>query len=97
MKENNTLFDIETPEQKRLYKFKQSNSKSGEYSTRLRPETAEKVKEYCRIHNLNCKYFINDVLDEKMAELEQTKYDGLTKEELIDLLKRMESERHDQH
>jgi hypothetical protein len=30
---------------------------------------------------------VNDVLTEKMTELEQNKYEGLTKDELIELLK----------
>ena len=50
-------------------------------------DTTALIKEYCQMHSVNCKQFINDVVAEKMQELEQNKYDGLTKEELINLLK----------
>lgn len=92
----NTLFDtVETPK-KRNVKYVQKESKNGELTVHVKADTAEVIKRYCNIHNLNCKQFVNEVLAEHMKELEQTQYDDLPKEKLIELLKRMDK-KHGKH
>lgn len=85
MKER-TLFNMDES-RKRNTKYVRSKSKTGELTVHVNADTTALIKEYCQMHKVNCKKFVNDVLTEKMAELEQTKYDGLTKEELIEMLK----------
>lgn len=84
MKER-TLFNMD--ERKRNTRYVRSKSKTGELTVHVNADTTALIKEYCQMHSMNCKQFVNDVLTEKMAELEQNKYDGLTKDELIELLK----------
>lgn len=84
MKER-TLFNMD--ERKRNTRYVRSKSKTGELTVHVNADTTALIKEYCQMHSVNCKQFVNDVLAEKMAELEQNKYDSLTKEELIELLK----------
>ena len=67
MKER-TLFNID--EKKRNVKYVRSNSKSGELTVHVNADTTALIKEYCQMHSMNCKQFVNDVLTEKMAELE---------------------------
>ena len=90
MKER-TLFDMEET-RRRNTKFVRSKSKTGELTVHVGADTTALIKSYCQMHSMNCKQFINDVLTEKMKELEQSKYDGLTKDELIALLKRRDAE-----
>ena len=85
MKER-TLFNMDET-RKRNTKYVRSKSKTGELTVHVNADTTALIKEYCKMHSVNCKQFVNDVLTEKMQELEQNKYDGLTKEELINLLK----------
>jgi hypothetical protein len=66
--------------------------KDGLLHIRLTPENAESVKKYCRLHNVNCSVFVNDMVFDRMKELAETQYDDLTKEELIALVKRLENE-----
>jgi uncharacterized protein (DUF1778 family) len=86
----NTLFDTVESPKKRNVKYVQKESKNGELTVHVNADTAEVIKRYCNIHNLNCKKFVNDVLTEHMKELAQTQYDDLPKEKLIELLKRMD-------
>lgn len=85
-----TLFEMEEIKQKRKVNFVDKTSKNGELTVHVNADTAEDIKRYCNIHNLNCKQFINQVLKEHMKELEWTKYDDMPKEKLVELLKRME-------
>lgn len=86
MKER-TLFDVNEPRKQKVFNYRNSKSKNGSLSLKLSPETAQAVKEYCHLNNLNCTKFVEQIMAEKMQELEQNKYDGLTKEELIEMLK----------
>lgn len=95
MKEN-TLFDLEETKRTRKVNYVQKESKNGELTVHVKADTAEVIKRYCNIHNLNCKQFVNEVLAEHMKELEQTQYDDLPKEKLIELLKRMDK-KHGKH
>lgn len=85
MKER-TLFNMDES-RKRNVKYVHATSKTGELTVHVNADTTARIKQYCRMHKVNCKQFVNDVLTEKMTELEQKKYDGLTKDELIELLK----------
>lgn len=85
-----TLFDMDEIKQRRKVKYVDKTSKNGELTVHVKVDTAEDIKRYCNIHNLNCKQFVNDVLAEHMKKLDQTKYDDLPKEKLVELLKRME-------
>lgn len=86
----NTLFDTADTPKMREMKYVQRESKNGELTVKVNADTAEVIRRYCNIHNLNCKKFVNDILTEHMKELDQTKYDDLPKEKLVELLKRME-------
>lgn len=88
----NTLFDMGETKRRRA-NYVDKDSKTGELTVHVEPVTADRIKRYCRIHNMNCKRFVNELLDERMRDLEQTQYDDLTREELVALVKRMEGRR----
>lgn len=92
MTENTSLFDSEEVKRTRKVAYKKSKCKDGLLHIRLTPENADSVKKYCRLHNVNCSAFVNSLILDRMKELAETQYDDLTKEELIALVKRLESE-----
>lgn len=87
---NMNLFEFPEQKTKKKVKYVKSKSTNGELTVHIEAETAKRVKRYCKAKNINCKEFINELLQEKMQELNATKYDGMTREELLDLVKRME-------
>jgi hypothetical protein len=62
-----------------------SKSKDGGLSAHISRETAERVKPYCKAHNLNCKHFIEDCINARMDDLEKEELIQKPKEEIIDL------------
>lgn len=87
------LFD-EDEKRTRRANYVKSKSKNGELTVHVAADTALKIKRYCKLHSLNCKKFINQILQERMQELETIQYDDLTREELIEILKRVDGEGH---
>jgi hypothetical protein len=92
MTENTSLFDADDLKRKRKTNYVKSVSKDGELTVHVKAETAAKIKKYCRLHNMNCKQFINDTLAERIGELSKTQYDSLSREELLAIVKRLEKD-----
>lgn len=92
MTEHTSLFDSEELKRTRKVAYVHSKRKDGGLHVLLNADTATKVKKYCKLHNVNCSAFVNEILGERMKELSEKQYDDLTKEELIALVKRMEKE-----
>lgn len=88
------LFSLD--EQKRKRKadtFKKSKSKDGSLSVTIVPDVAKRVRNYCKMKNLNCTKLICDIVAEKISELEAAKYDDMSRDDLLELVKRMEAEK----
>lgn len=94
MSDQTTLFDQTEKKRTRVQKgFKKSHSKDGTLSIQIDTELAVRIRRHCQQMNINCKKFITDIIETSFEEIEAHKYDALTKEELIDMLRRMETER----
>ena len=89
MTENNTLFEFaDTKERTRIVNgYVKSHSKDGRLHVDIDADVSEIIDRYCKLRNINRKRLVNQILAEKMNELEQKMYDDLTKDELINLLK----------
>lgn len=92
MTENTSLFDSEEVKRTRKTAYINGKRKDGGLHVLLTPEIAVRVRKYCKLHNVNCSVFVNDMVFDRMKELAETQYDDLTKEELIALVKRLEKE-----
>jgi hypothetical protein len=92
MIENTALFDSEGIKRTRKVAYVKSKSKDGSLTVTINAGVAAKVKKYCRLHGRNCTQFLNEILAERMAELEQTQYDDLSRDDLLRLVKRMEND-----
>lgn len=66
--------------------YKKSESKDGTLSVTIDKEIAIPFKRYCARHNLNCKKVANRFIAEKLAELEKTEFESMSKEELIEMV-----------
>lgn len=91
------LFNEEETKRTRRKNYVRSNSSDGRLHVSIEAETANKVKRYCEIRNLNCSEFVSGFLSEKMDELLHTKYDSMPREELIALLIKAEEANNDKH
>lgn len=88
------LFSLDEQKRKRKVEtFVKSKSKDGSLSVTIVPDVAKRVRNYCKMKNLNCTKLICDIVTEKMSELEAAKYDDMSREDLLELVKRMEAEK----
>lgn len=88
------LFSLDEQKRKRKVEtFVKSKSKDGSLSVTIVPDVAKRVRNYCKMKNLNCTKLICDIVAEKMSELEAAKYDDMSREDLLELVKRMEAEK----
>ena len=88
------LFALDEQKRKRkVDTFVKSKSKDGSLSVTIVPDVARRVRNYCKLKNLNCTKLICDIVAEKIAELEAAKYDDMSRDDLLDLIHRMEAER----
>ena len=88
------LFALDEQKRKRKVEtFVKSKSKDGSLSVTIVPDVAKRVRNYCKMKNLNCTKLICDIVAEKMSELEAAKYDDMSREDLLELVKRMEAEK----
>ena len=88
------LFSLDEQKRKRkVDTFVKSKSKDGSLSVTIVPDVAKRVRNYCKMKNLNCTKLICDIVAEKMSELEAAKYDDMSREDLLELVKRMEAEK----
>ena len=70
----------------RKFGYKNSNSKNGELSVRIKPEKAVRVKIYGKLVNRNAQSLVNEAIEEFLNKHEVELYENLPKEELIRLL-----------
>lgn len=88
------LFALDEQKRKRkVDTFVKSKSKDGSLSVTIVPDVARRVRNYCKLKNLNCTKLICDIVAEKISELEAAKYDDMSRDDLLDLIHRMEAER----
>ena len=88
------LFALDEQKRKRkVDTFVKSKSKDGSLSVTIVPDVARRVRNYCKLKNLNCTKLICDIVVEKISELEAAKYDDMSRDDLLDLIHRMEAER----
>lgn len=88
------LFALDEQKRKRkVDTFVKSKSKDGSLSVTIVPDVARRVRNYCKLKNLNCTKLICDIVAEKIAELEAAKYDDMSRDDLLELVKRMEAEK----
>lgn len=88
------LFSLDEQKRKRKVEtFVKSKSKDGSLSVTIVPDVAKRVRNYCKLKNLNCTKLICDIVAEKMSELEVAKYDDMSREDLLELIRRMEAEK----
>lgn len=89
--QNMNLFEYpeQNPRKKRM-NYVKSKSKDGELTVHIAADVARMLKRFCKVKNTNCKQVVNDLLREKLKEMDAAKYDGMSREELLALVKRME-------
>lgn len=75
----------------RVSKNRETNSKDGSYSARIKKRTAERLKDYCRTFNLAKDQFVEECVNIRLDELERTMYDNKSKEELIAIIKELKN------
>ena len=73
--------------------FVKTNSKDGTLSVTIDPDLAGRIRKYCWTRNRNCKKLVNQIVREKMEELESSRFDDMSREDLMSLIVRMEAER----
>jgi len=93
MIDQNTLFTEEEKRRTRVQNgFKRSSSKDGTLSIQIDADLAEPIRKHCRIMNVNCRKFVTDLIRDGFDEVQKNKYNNLTKEELIEVIKKLEGE-----
>lgn len=69
-------------------KCRNVSSKDGTFSPHLSKKTSERIERFCKINNLNKTKFVERCCDERLDVLETEMLDTLTKEQLIEMVKR---------
>lgn len=67
-------------------KYRDSKSRSGEYSPKISPALADRIKNYCKLVNMNKNTFVEEHCKEALDKLEREAYENMSKEELVELL-----------
>ena len=89
-----TLFEEEQKQRTRnVETFVRVKSRDGSLSVTIDPDIAQNIRKYCKIKNLNCKKLIEQILEEEMEKRWPTRYDSMSREDLLKLVKRMEAEK----
>lgn len=88
-----SLFNDEQKRSRKVEKFVKSASKDGTLSVTIDAEIATRIRKYCRMKNLNCKKLVQQIISEKIDELEASRFDDMSREDLLELVKRMEAEK----
>ena len=88
-----SLFEEEQKRTRNVKKFVKSTSRDGSLSVIIDPDVACKVRRYCKLKNLNCKKLVSEIVAEKIDELEATKYDDMSRDDLLELIRRLEAEK----
>lgn len=88
-----SLFGEEQKRTRNVKRFVKSASRDGSLSVIIDPDVARKVRKYCKLKNLNCKKLVSEIVAEKIEELEAAKYDDMSREDLLELIRRMEAEK----
>lgn len=63
-----------------------TRSKDGTFSPHIGKQTAERATNYCHLMNINRTKFVEQCVNDRLDVLEREFYEGLTKDELIDLI-----------
>ena len=66
--------------------YRGTNSRNGEFSPRISTATAERVKRYCSIMNINKTKFVEQCVISQLDVLEKDYLNNLSKDELIAML-----------
>jgi len=69
-------------------KYRNASSKDGTFSPHISKKTAERIDRYCKINNINKTKFIEQCVNERLDDLETEMLDTLTKEQLIEMVKK---------
>ena len=68
--------------------FRNASSKDGSFSPHIGKATTERLTKYCKEINKNRTKFVEECINERLDVLEQEFLNGLTKEQLIEMLMR---------
>ena len=66
--------------------YRHVESKDGSYSPILPKRTADRLKQYCELMNVNKQNFVEDCVNDRLDELEPEMYRTMSREKLISLL-----------
>ena len=66
--------------------YRNTTTQNGTFSPQFDKATTARVIRYCKIKNLNKTKFAAKCINDKLDELEKEMYNGLTKDELIEIL-----------
>jgi hypothetical protein len=88
-----SLFKEDQRRTRNVEKYVRAKSKDGSLSIRLDPVLAKKVRKYCRLKQLNCKKLIEKIIREKIDELISSQFDGMTREDMAEVILRLQAEK----
>ena len=88
-----SLFKEEEKRTRNVEKFVRTKSRDGSLSVTIEPDIAQRIRKYCRAKNLNCKKLIEKIIREEIDELDAHRFDDMSRDDLLDLIKRMEAEK----
>lgn len=63
-----------------------AKSKDGTFSPHISKTTTERLTKFCHIKDINRTKFVEQCINDRLDVLEREFYEGLTKDELIDLI-----------
>lgn len=67
-------------------KFRNVESQTGEFSCKIDKKTTARITRYCRLNNLNRTKFVIQILNERLDQLERDQLQGMSKDELINMI-----------
>lgn len=67
-------------------KYRKRGRKDGRFSPNICEPTAERIRRYCEIKDINKTKFVEQCVNDRLDALEREFYDSLTKEELISII-----------
>ena len=71
-------------------KCRKTRSRDGSISPKLNVKISERITRYCELKNINRTKFVEQCCETTLDRLEQSLYEGMSKDELIVLLMSMQ-------